>query len=153
MVWHTSSSRGGNPDNSSVRRIVNEKTVRRYPEETGGTFILVFPGRANKVLGAGSTSNKSNWSFLNEVLGVKSGKGLAQRFQPGTVTASDGTKFTVGKGSGGVETQFSALEPGRRIRGVYLRAGGARHRRSTGAGGHALGLWSRPHRVCRLHAR
>ena len=111
VVWYTGASYGGNADNTSVLSIVDEKTVRRYLEETGGTVILVSPGYVSKVLGAGSSWEKASWPFLNEVLGLRGGKGLAQRFQPGTVTASDGTPFTVGKGSGAVETQFSAVNP------------------------------------------
>jgi len=111
IVWYTGASYGGNADNASVLSIVDEKTVRRYLEETGGTVILVSPGYVNKVLGANSTWDRATWPFLNEVLGIKGGKGLAQRFQPGTVIARDGTKFTVGKGTGAVETQFSAVNP------------------------------------------
>ncbi len=111
IVWYTGSNYGGNADNAAVLSIVDEKTVRRYLEETGGTVILVSPGYVSKVLGANSTWEKASWPFLNEVLGIKGGKGLAQRFQPGTVVTPDGTKFTVGKGAPAVESQFSAVNP------------------------------------------
>ena len=111
IVWYTGASYGGNADNASVLSIADEKTVRRYLEETGGTVILVSPGYVSKVLGANSTWDKATWPFLNEVLGIKGGKGLAQRFQGGTVVTPGGTKFTVGRGTGAVETQFSAVNP------------------------------------------
>jgi len=111
IVWYTGASYGGNADNVSVLSITDEKTVRRYLEETGGTVILVSPGYVSKVLGANSTWDKATWPFLNEVLGIKGGKGLAQRFQGGTVVTPGGTKFTVGRGTGAVETQFSAVNP------------------------------------------
>ena len=111
VIWYTGASYGGNADNAAVLSITDEKTVRRYLEETGGTVILVSPGYVSKVLGANSTWEKATWPFLNEVLGIKGGKGLAQRFQPGTVMTPDGAKFTVGKGNATVETQFSAVNP------------------------------------------
>ena len=110
IVWYTGGNYGGNPDNTSVLGIEDEKSVRRYLEQTGGAVILVSPGYASKVLGADSTWEKSSWPFLSEVMGIRGGNGLAQRFLPGTVSAPDGAKFDVGKG-GAVESQFSLVNP------------------------------------------
>lgn len=111
IIWYTGSSYGGNPDNTSVLSIEDERTVRRYLEETGGAVILISPGYASKVLEQGSTWEESSWPFLKEVLGIRGGRGLAQRFLPGTVTTTQATQFQVGKGSA-VESQFSAVNPG-----------------------------------------
>ncbi|HXS29196.1 MAG TPA: hypothetical protein VN755_00050, partial [Steroidobacteraceae bacterium] len=102
---------GGNPDNSGVLSIEDEKVVRRYLEEVGGTVILFSPGYLSKVLGASGTWEKGAWPFLSEVIGARGGTGLAQRFLPGTVTAPDGAQFNVDKGSASVESQFSLLNP------------------------------------------
>jgi len=111
ILWYTGASYGGNPDNSAVLSVEDEKTVRRYLEETGGAVVLVSPGYVSKVLDAGGTWESSTWPFLSEVLGIRGGKGLAQRFESSTVTASDGAQFTVGKGSAAVESQFSTVNP------------------------------------------
>ncbi len=111
IVWYTGASYGGNPDNTAVLSIQDEKTVRRYLEEVGGAVILVSPGYLGKVLAAGSTGDKANWPFLTEVMGVRGGIGLAQRFEPGTVQAPGSASFRVGKGSSTVETQFSMIDP------------------------------------------
>ena len=111
ILWYTGSSYGGNPDNSGVLSIEDEKTVRRYLEEIGGSVILFSPGYASNAFGAGSTWEQTSWPFMNEVLGIRGGKGLAQRFEPGTVTTTQGTQFHVDKG-GVVESQFSAVNPG-----------------------------------------
>lgn len=111
IVWYTGANYGGNPDNTAVLSIEDEKTVRRYLDEVGGAVILVSPGYVSKVLGASGTWEKSDWPFLTEVLGIRGGVGLAQRFLPGTVTATGGRQFSVGKG-GPVETQFSLVNPG-----------------------------------------
>jgi hypothetical protein len=111
ILWYTGASYGGNPDNTSVLSIEDEKTVRRYLEETGGAVVLISPGYASKVLEQGSTWEESSWPFLNEVLGIRGGRGFVQRFQPGTVSTSKGVQFQVGKG-GAVESQFSAVNPG-----------------------------------------
>jgi hypothetical protein len=110
IVWYTGASYGGNPDNTSVLSVADEKTVRRYLEETGGAVILISPGYVSKVLEQGSTWEQSSWPFLNEVLGIRGGKGLAQRFKAGTVSTTRGMQFQVGKG-GPVESQFSAVNP------------------------------------------
>ena len=110
IVWYTGASYGGNPDNTAVLSQQDEKTVRRYLEETGGAVILVSPGYISKVLG--NSWDKSDWPFASEVLGLRGGVGLAQRFLPGTVVAPGGGQFSVGKG-GAVETQFSLVNPGR----------------------------------------
>lgn len=112
IVWYTGATYGGNPDNAGVLSIEDEKTVRRYLEEVGGAVILFSPGYLSKVLGASGTWEKTDWKFLTEVLGLRGGHGLAQRFLPGTVTAPDGTRFNVDKGSA-VESQFSLANPAR----------------------------------------
>lgn len=112
VLWYTGASYGGNPDNTAVLSIEDEKTVRRYLEATGGVVVLVSPGYVSKVLGAEDTWENAKWPFLTEVLGIRGGHGLAQRFLPGTVTASDGARFNVGKG-GAVESQFSLVNPDR----------------------------------------
>ena len=111
ILWYTGASYGGNPDNTAVLGIEDEKTVRRYLEEVGGAVILVSPGYLSKVLAAGNTGDKANWPFLTEVMGIRSGVGLAQRFEAGTVKAPDGASFKVGKGSATVESQFSTISP------------------------------------------
>ena len=110
VLWYTGASYGGNPDNTSVLSIEDEKTVRRYLEESGGTFVLVSPGYLSKVLEQGSGWEQTSWPFLKEVMGVRGGRGLAQRFAPGIVTTPAGDRFQVGKG-GIVESQFSAINP------------------------------------------
>ena len=110
VLWYTGSNYGGNPDNSAVLSLEDEKGVRRYLEEVGGAVILASPGYASKVLGADSTWEDSSWPFLSEVLGVRGGHGLARRFLPGVVTTTGGGSFQVGKG-GVVETQFSPVHP------------------------------------------
>jgi hypothetical protein len=110
IVWYTGAIYGGNPDNTGVLSIEDEKTVRRYLEEVGGAVILFSPGYVSKVLGASGTWEKGDWKFLSDVLGVRGGVGLAQRFLPGTVTAPDGARFNVDKGSA-VESQFSLVNP------------------------------------------
>ncbi len=112
ILWYTGASYGGNPDNTAVLGIEDEKTVRRYLEEVGGVVVLFSPGYASKVLGADGTWEKTKWPFLTEVLGVAGGQGLAQRFVAGTVKSADGAQFSVGKGSA-VETQFSIVNPDR----------------------------------------
>jgi hypothetical protein len=112
IVWYTGASYGGNPDNTAVLSIEDEKTVRRYLDEVGGAVILVSPGYLSKVLDAGSTGDKANWPFLTEVVGVRGGVGLAKRFEGGIVKAAGGASFKVGKGSATVESQFSTINPG-----------------------------------------
>ena len=110
IVWYTGASYGGNPDNTSVLSIEDEKTVRRYLQETGGAVILLSPGYAGKVLEQGSSWEQTSWPFLTEVLGIRGGRGLVQRFMPGSVTSKQSDPFEVGKG-GAVESQFSAVNP------------------------------------------
>jgi hypothetical protein len=110
IVWYTGANYGGNPDNSGVLSVDDEKTVRSYLQEVGGTVILFSPGYLNKVLGASGTWEKTDWKFLTEVVGARGGHGLAQRFLAGTVTAPDGVRFNVDKGSA-VESQFSLVNP------------------------------------------
>jgi hypothetical protein len=110
IVWYTGANYGGGADNAAALSVEDEKTVRRYLEETGGAVVLISPGYAERALGYASTWEKSEWPFLTEVMGVKGGVGMAQRFEAGTVTTADGKPFSVGKG-GPPETQFSAVNP------------------------------------------
>jgi hypothetical protein len=111
VIWYTGSSYGGNPDNTAVLSIEDEKTVRRYLEEKGGTVVLVSPGYVSKVLDKASSWEDSSWPFLSEVMGIRGGLGLAQRFAPGTVISASGAQFQVGPGNGVVESQFSLIHP------------------------------------------
>jgi hypothetical protein len=111
ILWYTGANYGGNPDNNGVLGIEDEKTVRRYLEEVGGAVVLFSPGYASKVLGYDSTWEKASWPFLSEVLGIRGGNGLAQRFLAGTVKTADGAQFSVDKGSATLETQFSIVNP------------------------------------------
>jgi hypothetical protein len=110
IVWYTGANYGGGADNAAALSVEDEKTVRRYLEEIGGAVVLVSPGYAERALGYASTWEKSEWPFLSEVMGVKGGVGMAQRFEAGTVTTADGKQFSVGKGAP-PETQFSAVNP------------------------------------------
>lgn len=110
ILWYTGASYGGSPDNSAALSIEDEKTVRRYLEEVGGVVLLVSPGYAERAFSYDSTWEKSNSKFLSDVMGVRGGVGLAQRFEPGTVTTPDGKQFTVGKGPD-PESQFSVVNP------------------------------------------
>ena len=59
VLWYTGANYGGNPDNTAVLSIEDEKTVRRYLDEVGGAVVLFSPGYVSKVLGAGSTWEKA----------------------------------------------------------------------------------------------
>jgi hypothetical protein len=110
ILWYTGANYGGNPDNTGVLSIEDEKTIRRYLEEVGGAVMLVSPGYMSNALGAYGTWDKSNWPFLSEVLGIQGGYGMARRFDAGTVTAADGRQFSVSKDTG-VQPQFSGANP------------------------------------------
>ena len=85
--------------------------MRRYLEEVGGVVVLFSPGYASKVLGADGSWEKAKWPFLSEVLGIRGGQGLAQRFVAGPVKTPEGATYNVGTGSAAVETQFSIVNP------------------------------------------
>ncbi|ATC64489.1 hypothetical protein CMV30_11285 [Nibricoccus aquaticus] len=110
VIWYTGASYGGNADNSAVLGVNDEKTVRSYLEQKGGTVVLISPGYVSKVLDTYSTWDESSWPFLSEVMGVRGANGLAQRFNPGTVVSATGTEFHV-EGGSGVESQFSVVNP------------------------------------------
>jgi hypothetical protein len=109
IVWYTGASYGGNADNVAVLSAEDEKTVRRYLQETGGAFILFSPGYVSN-LGYGVTWTSSAHPFLKEVAGINGFAGLVQRFAAGTVNATDGSSFNV-QPKGAAETQFSAVNP------------------------------------------
>jgi len=62
-------------DNVAVLSLEDEKTVRRYLLETGGSFILISPGYVNN-LSYGATCTESSHPFLKEVMGVNGFAGL-----------------------------------------------------------------------------
>lgn len=73
--------------------------------------MLISPGYAERALDRASNWEDSTWPFLTEVLGVRGGQALAQRFLPGTVTTPAGQAFQVGRGNAAVESQFSLVNP------------------------------------------
>ena len=107
VLWYTGGSYGGGSDNVAVLSVEDEKTARRYLQETGGSFMLVSPGYVNN-LSYGTTWADSAHPFLKDVAGVTGFSGLVQRFAAGTVLAPDGSRFTV-EPTGAAETQFSAV--------------------------------------------
>lgn len=107
VLWYTGDSYGGNPDHTSVLSLEDEKTARRYLEETGGSFILISPGYPSNLY-HGSTWTESPHPFLKEVIGVNGIAGLVQRFSAGQVQAHDGSSYTVEQ-KGAAEPQFSAV--------------------------------------------
>ncbi len=112
IVWYTGAAYGGNRDNTAVISLKDEVTLRSYLADTGGTVLLFSPGYLNNALGAGGTAlwAKKESPFLQQVLGIKGGRGLLQRFKEGTVNAANGTSYVVAK-SPTVEIQFSAANP------------------------------------------
>ncbi|MDP3068659.1 MAG: hypothetical protein Q8N18_00140 [Opitutaceae bacterium] len=109
VLWYTGGSYGGGSDNVAVLSIEDEKTVRRYLQEAGGSFILVSPGYVNN-LSYGSSWTESAHPFLKDVAGIAGFSGLVQRFDAGKVRAPDGSSFTVMQ-KGAAEPQFSAVNP------------------------------------------
>jgi hypothetical protein len=107
VLWYTGASYGGGADNIAVLSIEDEKTVRRYLEETGGSFILVSPGYVNN-LSYGSTWTGSPHPFLKQVMGIDGFYGLVQRFAAGQVQVHDGSSYTVEQ-KPITDTQFSAV--------------------------------------------
>lgn len=74
-------------------------------------MVLVSPGYVSKVLDNASTFDDSSWPFLSEVMGVRGGKGLAQRFIAGTVLSASGASYNITGGGYAVETQLSLVNP------------------------------------------
>jgi len=109
VIWYNGGAYGGNPDNSSVLSREDEKTARRYLEEAGGTFILVSPGHLSNFQ-YGNSWTQAPVPFLTEVVGIDGFTALAQRFDPGVVTAWDGNRYNVAA-LGHPEAQFSAVNP------------------------------------------
>jgi hypothetical protein len=106
VLWYTGASYGAN--NDTVGR-EDEKTLRRYLEETGGAVILVSPGYVNNLV-YGQSWDAAEHPFLKEVLAVNGCYGLVERAVRGTVRAHDGTEFPVER-AGATETQFSVVNP------------------------------------------
>jgi hypothetical protein len=109
VLWYTGASYGGSADNVAVLSLEDEKTVRRYLQEVGGSFILVSPGYVSN-LGYGTTWKNSAHPFLKEVGGVNGFAGLVQRFSAGSVHSAEGSSFEVHQ-RGAAESQFSAVNP------------------------------------------
>ncbi len=112
VVWYTGGSYGGNANNTAVISLKDEETLRQYVS-AGGKAVVVSPGYLNNALGAGGVAlwDKKDSKFLQEVLGIKGGRGLLQRFKAGSVTGNDGKSLSVAAGTAPLETQFSALNP------------------------------------------
>ncbi len=109
VLWYTGGSYGGGADNVAVLSVEDEKTVKRYLEETGGAFILISPGYVSNHAYATSWT-ASRHPFLKEVAGINGLAGLVQRFAAGTVFSPEGARFNV-EPKGAAETQFSAVNP------------------------------------------
>lgn len=112
VVWYTGASYGGNRDNTAVISLRDEQTLTRYLADTGGAVLLFSPGYLNNALGAGGVAlwSRKDAPFLQQVLGIKGGRGLLQRFNEASVVSTSGASFVVGK-SPTVEIQFSAVNP------------------------------------------
>jgi len=109
VVWYTGDSYGGGYNHISTLSDEDEKTVRRYLQETGGAFILMSPGFLS-TRSYGATWQKSDNPFLKEVVGIAGFADLVQRFTAGTVRTPGGETFAV-QAKGTVETQFTAVNP------------------------------------------
>lgn len=108
VLWYTGASHGADPTGASTLSREDEKTVRRYLQEVGGSFILVSPGFANNLSYVTSWTDSPH-QFLKEVVGSNGLAGFAQR-GAGTVRAHDGSTYNVlGKGATGA--LFSAVNP------------------------------------------
>jgi hypothetical protein len=130
IIWYTGASYGGNPDNTAVISLKDEQTLSDYLHETGGSVILFSPGYLNNALGAGGAAlwepaagaapreragrpaltEQNHSTFLQQVVGIRGGRGLLQRFTDGTVDAAGGGTYAVTKNPT-VETQFSVANP------------------------------------------
>lgn len=108
VLWYTGVSYGADPSGVSTLSREDEKTVRRYLEETGGSFILVSPGYASN-LSYGTSWTDSPHPFLKEVVGVNGLAGFVQR-GAGIVQAHNGNIYNV-QGKGAPEALFSAVNP------------------------------------------
>ena len=108
VVWYTGASYGADPSGVSTLSREDEKTVRRYLEETGGSVILVSPGYVSNLSYATSWTDSPH-PFLKEVVGINGFAGLVQR-GAGTVQAQDGSIYSV-QGKGAAEALFSAVNP------------------------------------------
>src|SRR5688572_19837959 len=109
VVWYTGDSYGGGYNGISTLSDEDEKTVRRYLQETGGAFIVVSPGYFS-TRSYGTTWTESDNPFLREVAGINGFADLVQRFTAGTVRTPGGASFAV-QAKGSVETQFTAVNP------------------------------------------
>jgi hypothetical protein len=108
ILWYTGASYGADPSGVSTLSREDEKTVRRYLEEVGGSFILVSPGYVNNLSYATSWTDSPH-PFLKEVVGVNGLAGFVRR-GAGTVQAYDGENYNV-QGKGAPEALFSAVNP------------------------------------------
>ncbi len=106
ILWYSGGAYGAN--NDTVGR-EDEKTLRRYLEEVGGSVIIISPGYVNNLV-YGQSWDAADHPFLKEVIGVNGCYGLAQRFAAGEVQSPEGVKFRVAH-PGPAETQFSVVNP------------------------------------------
>jgi hypothetical protein len=109
VVWYTGDSYGGGYNHISTLSDEDEKTARRYLQDTGGAFILVSPGFLS------TRSYNTSWQkldnpFLKDVVGIAGFADQVQRFNAGTVRTPGGETFAV-QAKGTVETQFTAVNP------------------------------------------
>ncbi|WP_414664824.1 hypothetical protein [Horticoccus sp. 23ND18S-11] len=109
VIWYTGGSYGGNPDNTAVLSLADEKTVQRYIEQTGGTFVLLSPGYLSNHAYATSWQSSPH-PFLREVMGIDGFLALTKRFAAGTVRAFDSSRYVV-DALNAPPAEFSAVNP------------------------------------------
>ncbi|WP_414660833.1 hypothetical protein [Horticoccus sp. 23ND18S-11] len=102
IVWYTGGAYGGNYDTLGRD---DEAALRRYLEEVGGAVVIISPGYVNNLV-YGQSWDAADHPFLKEVLAVNGCLGLAERGVAGTVTAHDGSTYTVAH-PGAAPTLFS----------------------------------------------
>ncbi|MBL9211450.1 MAG: hypothetical protein JNL92_13355 [Opitutaceae bacterium] len=107
VIWYTGASYGSGNDTLGRE---DEKTLRRYLEEVGGSVILISPGYVNNLV-YGQSWTAAEHPFLKEVLAVNGCYGLAQRGAPGTVKAHDGAQYAVEHPGAAGGAVFSVVNP------------------------------------------
>lgn len=106
VIWYTGASFGSG--NDTIGRD-DEKTLRRYLEETGGSVVLISAGYVNNLV-YGQSWSAAEHPFLKEVLAVNGCYGLAQRGAGGSVIAHDGAQYPV-EHPGATTALFSVVNP------------------------------------------
>jgi microsomal dipeptidase-like Zn-dependent dipeptidase len=109
VLWYNGMTYGGAHDKTGVMSLEDEKAVRAYLEQVGGTVVLFSPGYLSNH-SYGSTWASSPHPFLGEVVGIDGIAGLVQRFRGADLIATDGTSYAI-PDRGVVETAFSAANP------------------------------------------